>query len=81
VPFNSFAEYAPEPVRAQRRSAAVLLRGIWTEFKGDGGMKSKPVPGPGLWFPDHGGECGRRADPLDDHAGYRACSSHCLTTR
>jgi putative SOS response-associated peptidase YedK len=46
VPFNSFVEYAPELVRAQRRSAAVFLRGIWTEFKGDGGMKSKPVPGP-----------------------------------
>jgi putative SOS response-associated peptidase YedK len=46
VPFNSFVEYAPELVRAQRRSAAVFLRGIWTEFKGDGGIKSKPVPGP-----------------------------------
>jgi putative SOS response-associated peptidase YedK len=46
VPFNSFADYAPELVRAQRRSAAVFLRGIWTEFKGDGGMKSKPVPAP-----------------------------------
>ena len=39
VPFNSFAEYAPELVRAQRRSAAVFLRGIWTEFNGDGGIK------------------------------------------
>jgi putative SOS response-associated peptidase YedK len=46
VPFNSFVEYAPELVRAQRRSAAVFLRGIWTEFKGDGGIKSKAVPGP-----------------------------------
>ena len=49
MPFNSFADYAPELVRAQRRSAAVFLRGIWTEFKGDGGMKSKPVPGPPVY--------------------------------
>jgi putative SOS response-associated peptidase YedK len=46
TPFNGFAEYAPQLVRAQRRSAAVFLRGIWIEFKGDGGMKSKPLPGP-----------------------------------
>jgi hypothetical protein len=46
TPFNGFVEYAPELVRAQRRSAAVFLRGIWIEFKGDGGMKSKLLPGP-----------------------------------
>ena len=33
-------------VRAQRRSAADRFAGIWTEFKGDRGTKSKPVPGP-----------------------------------
>jgi hypothetical protein len=46
TPFNGLAEYAPELVRAQRRSAAVFLRGIWIEFKGDDGMKSKLLPGP-----------------------------------
>ena len=49
MPFNSFAEYAPELVRAQRRTAAVFLRGLWTEFKGDRGTRSKPVPGPPVY--------------------------------
>jgi len=53
VPFNSFAEYAPEPnpekdvvwfaVNADR--PLTWFAGIWTEFKGDRGTKSKPVPG------------------------------------
>jgi putative SOS response-associated peptidase YedK len=36
VPANSFSEYAP----------VFAFAGIWTEFRGDRGTKSKPVPGP-----------------------------------
>jgi putative SOS response-associated peptidase YedK len=51
VPADSFAEYAPEPnpATARRMSCGLPLfafAGIWTEFKGDRGTKSKPVPGP-----------------------------------
>src|SRR5207244_3933445 len=57
VPFNSFAEYAPEPNPETKKKDVVWLAinddrpltcfaGIWTEFKGDRGTKSKPVPGP-----------------------------------
>src|ERR1700733_11762104 len=40
VPANSFAEYAPE----------LAFGGLWTEFKGDRGTKSKPIPGPHLVY-------------------------------
>jgi hypothetical protein len=45
--------------------------GLWTEFTGDRGTKSKPIPGPHfcLWLPDHGAECGGRAHPREGHAG------------
>jgi hypothetical protein len=43
--------------------------GIWTEFRGDRGTKSKPIPGPRLWLLDDGPECDRRADPSQGHAG------------
>jgi hypothetical protein len=33
-------------VRAQRDRPLFVFAGIWTEFKGDRGTKSKPVPGP-----------------------------------
>jgi putative SOS response-associated peptidase YedK len=57
VPFNSFAEYAPEPNPETKKKDVVWLAlnddrpltafaGIWTEFKGDRGTKSKPIPGP-----------------------------------
>jgi putative SOS response-associated peptidase YedK len=57
VPFNSFAEYAPEPNPETKKKDVVwfainddrpltCFAGIWTEFKGDRGTKSKPVPGP-----------------------------------
>src|ERR1700740_1781700 len=57
VPANSFAEYAPQPNPETKKKDAVRLRpagslplfsfaGIWTEFKGDRGTKSKPIPGP-----------------------------------
>ena len=55
VPANSFAEYAPEPNPATGKKDVVwfalnddqplfALAGIWTEFKGDRGTKSKPIP-------------------------------------
>ena len=57
VPDNSFAEYAPEPNPATGKKDVVwfalnddrpmfAFAGIWTEFKGDRGTKSKPVSGP-----------------------------------
>jgi len=57
VPFNSFAEYAPESNPETKKKDVVwfalnedrplcAFAGIWTEFKGDRGTKSKPVPGP-----------------------------------
>lgn len=61
VPFNSFAEYAPEPNPETRKKDVVwfaldesrplaAFAGIWTTFKGDRGTKSKPVPGPHLVY-------------------------------
>jgi len=55
-PGNSFAEYAPEPNPATKKKDVVwfardedrplfAFAGIWTEFKGDRGTKSKPIPG------------------------------------
>src|SRR5437763_5264417 len=57
VPANSFSEYAAEPnpetgkkdvvwfaLNGDRRLFA--FAGIWTQFRGDRGTKSKPVPGP-----------------------------------
>jgi putative SOS response-associated peptidase YedK len=32
------------------RPAVRLRRGLWTEFKGDRGTKSKPIPGPHLVY-------------------------------
>lgn len=57
VPFNSFAEYAPEPNPETKKKDVVwfalsndrplaAFAGIWTVFRGDRGTKSKPVPGP-----------------------------------
>jgi putative SOS response-associated peptidase YedK len=61
VPFNSFAEYAPEPNPDTKKKDVVWFAlnddrpvtsfaGIWAEFKGDRGTKSKPVPGPHLVY-------------------------------
>jgi SOS response associated peptidase (SRAP) len=61
VPFNSFAEYAPEPNPETKKKDVVwfalnedrplcTFAGIWTEFKGERGTKSKPVPGPHLVY-------------------------------
>jgi putative SOS response-associated peptidase YedK len=57
VPANSFAEHAPEPNPETKKKDVVwfainddrpltCFAGIWTEFKGDRGTKSKPIPGP-----------------------------------
>ena len=37
-------------VQARRQPAAFCFAGIWTEFRGDGGTKSKPIPGPHLVY-------------------------------
>jgi putative SOS response-associated peptidase YedK len=61
VPFNSFAEYAPEPNPKTRKKDVVwfardesrplaAFAGIWTETRGDRGTKSKPIPGPHLVY-------------------------------
>jgi putative SOS response-associated peptidase YedK len=61
VPFNSFTEYAPEANAETKKKDVVwfalnddrpltAFAGIWTEFKGDRGTKSKPVPGPHLVY-------------------------------
>ena len=60
-PLNSFAEYAPEPNPETKKKDVVwfalnedrplsAFAGIWTEFRGDRGTKSKPVPGPHLVY-------------------------------
>src|ERR1700745_3672096 len=60
VPANSFAEYAPETNPETKKDVVWLaldarrplfcFAGIWTEFKGDRGTKSKPIPGPHLVY-------------------------------
>jgi putative SOS response-associated peptidase YedK len=61
VPFNSFAELAPEPNPATKKKDIVwfalnddrplaAFAGIWTEFRGDRGTISKPIPGPHLVY-------------------------------
>jgi putative SOS response-associated peptidase YedK len=61
VPANSFAEYAPEPNPETKKKDVVwfvlnedrplfAFAGLWTEFRGDRGTKSKPIPGPHLVY-------------------------------
>ena len=61
VPANSFAEYEPQPNPETKKKEVVwfalnedrplfAFAGIWTEFKGDRGTKSKPIPGPNLVY-------------------------------
>jgi putative SOS response-associated peptidase YedK len=58
-PIEQLAEYAPEPNPDTKKKDVVwfaldesrplcAFAGIWTEFKGDRGTKSKPIPAP--WF-------------------------------
>jgi putative SOS response-associated peptidase YedK len=57
VPANSFAEFAPDRNAATGKKDIVwfalndsrplfAFAGMWTEYKGDRGTKSKPIPGP-----------------------------------
>lgn len=57
VPFNSFAEYAPERNPETKKKDVVwfalndsrplaAFAGVWTMYKGNRGTKSKPIPGP-----------------------------------
>src|SRR6202023_1289459 len=59
VPANSFTEYAPAPNQETKKKDVVwfalgdarplfVFAGIWTEFRGNRGTKSKPLPGPHL---------------------------------
>jgi putative SOS response-associated peptidase YedK len=61
VPANSFSEYALAPNPETKKKDVVwfaldddrplfAFAGIWTEFRGDRGTKSKPVPGPHLVY-------------------------------
>jgi putative SOS response-associated peptidase YedK len=61
VPANSFSEYAPTPNPATGKKDVVwfalnddrplfAFAGIWTEYRGDRGTKSKPIPGPHLVY-------------------------------
>ena len=83
VPFNSFAEYAPEPNPETKKKDVVwfainddrpltCFAGVWTEFRGDRGTKSKPIPGPHqvYGFSHHDAERCRRTDPSESHAGH-----------
>ena len=85
VPFNSFPQYAPEPNPETKKKDVVwfaindnrpltCFAGIWTEFKGERGTKSKidPGPAPSLWLSHHPAERRRRADPSQGHAGHPA---------
>ena len=82
VPFNSFAEYAPEPNPETKKKDVVwfainddrpltCFAGIWTEFKGDRGheIEADPRPAPRLRLSHDVAERGRRADPSQGHAG------------
>lgn len=55
VPANNFAEYSPQPNPETKKKNVVWFAlnedrplfafgGLWTEFKGDRGTKSKPTP-------------------------------------
>src|ERR1700712_2515183 len=61
VPVSSFSEYAPEPNPVTKKKDVVwfaldetrplfAFAGIWTEFRGERGPKSKPLPGPHLVY-------------------------------
>ena len=61
VPATSFSEYAPEPNPATGKKDVVwfalnedrplfAFAGIWIEFRGDRGTKSKPIAGPHLVY-------------------------------
>ena len=82
VPFNSFAEYAPEPNPETKKKDVVwfalnddrpltAFAGIWTEFRGDRGhqVQADTRTAQRLRLPDDVAERGGRADPPQGHAG------------
>ena len=82
VPFNSFAEYAPEPNPETKKKDVVwfaidhdrpltCFAGIWTEFKGDRGdeIEADPRAAQRLWLSHDIAERGGRADPSEGDAG------------
>jgi hypothetical protein len=81
VPANSFAEYAPEPNPETKKKDVVWFAlnddrplfafgGLWTEFMGDRGTKSKPIPRTAsrLRLPDDSAERDRRTDSPEGYA-------------
>ena len=81
VPFKSFAEYAPEPNPETKKKDVVwfainddrpltCFAGIWTEFKGERGTKSKADPRPASSLRLYVAERRRRTDPPEGHAGH-----------
>jgi len=78
VPANSFAEYAPEPNPDTKKKDVVwfalnddrpltAFAGIWAEFRGDRGTKSKPVPGPHLVYGFLTTDAARRAARVEQN--------------
>ena len=47
-----FPDYPAPVIRnvGQEREMILIFAGIWTEFRGDRGTKSKPIPGPHLVY-------------------------------
>jgi putative SOS response-associated peptidase YedK len=87
VPFNSFAEVCAGAEPGTKKKDVVwfainddrpltCFAGIWTEFKGDRGTKSKPIPGPhnvyGFLTKSPTAECSCRANPSQGDAGHLA---------
>jgi hypothetical protein len=77
-PRNSFAEYAPQPNAATGKKDVVwfalnddrplfAFAGIWADFKGDRGTKSKTILRPHLDY--RGAKPDRRADSPQGNAG------------
>jgi hypothetical protein len=96
VPFNSFAEYAPEPNPETKKKDVVwfalnddrplaAFAVLWTTFNGDRGTKSKPIPEPHqvYGFSDDTAERRGRADPSEGNAGDPddERGARCLDTR
>ena len=82
VPFNSFAEYAPEPNPETKKKDVVwfalnddrpltCLRGHLDRVQGRSRheVEADPRPASGLRLSDDIAERGRRADPSEGHAG------------
>ena len=80
VPFNSFAEYAPEPNPETKKKDVVwfalnddrpltAFAGIWTTFNSGHQVKAGAGAASGLWISDGIAQRRRRTDPSQGHAG------------